>query len=204
MPRGLLRGSITVAAFLAPFAVAAFEGVPFRTSYLDGKGPAQPIAAWSQMCSRDPAECAVDTREPETMYLDSAAWDLVQSVNSLTNREIRAVTDRDHWGVEDLWSHPDDGMGDCEDIQMLKRARLAAAGLPRRAMRMTVVIDETGEGHAVLGLRTDRGDFVLDNRHDRVMPWSATGYVFVKREGAEGTGWVSLGDSAGAVVTAKR
>ena len=29
---------------------------------------------------------------------------------------------------------------------------------------MTVVIDEQGEGHAVLMVRTDRGDFILDNK----------------------------------------
>src|SRR3712207_7197474 len=45
-----------------------------------------------------------------------------------------------------------------EDIQLLKRRMLTEAGLPQRAMRMTVVIDEQGAGHAVMMVRTDRGD----------------------------------------------
>ena len=67
------------------------------------------------------------------------------------------------------------------------------AGLPRRAMRMTVVIDELGEGHAVLMVRTNRGDFVLDNKTSSVLPWHRTGYVYIKRESQDTMGWVSLG-----------
>ena len=61
-------------------------------------------------------------------------------------------------------------------------AAFAEAGLPRRAMRMTVVIDELGEGHAVLMVRTNRGDFVLDNKTSSIPPWHRTGYVYIKRE----------------------
>jgi predicted transglutaminase-like cysteine proteinase len=70
------------------------------------------------------------------------------------------MTDEEHWGISDRWDLPADGFGDCEDYQLLKRRLLAEAGLPRRAMRMTVVVDETGDGHAVLMVRTDRGDVV--------------------------------------------
>ena len=85
------------------------------------------------------------------------------------------------------------GRGDCEDYALLKRKRLAEAGLPRRAMLMTVVIDEENAGHAVLMIRTDRGDFVLDNKRNAILPWSQTGYVYVKRESQYRTGWTSLG-----------
>jgi hypothetical protein len=104
------------------------------------------------------------------------------------------MTDEEHWGVSDRWDLPADGFGDCEDYQLLKRRLLAEAGLPRRAMRMTVVVDETGDGHAVLIVRTDRGDVVLDNRTDAVLPWHRTGYAFVKRESqSSAAAWVSLG-----------
>ena len=82
---------------------------------------------------------------------------------------------------------------------------LAERGLPRRAMRMTVVIDELGEGHAVLMLRTDRGDFILDNKTSAVLPWDQTGYVFIKRESQESASWVSLGGrTASPTTTANR
>jgi predicted transglutaminase-like cysteine proteinase len=95
-------------------------------------------------------------------------------------------------------------MGDCEDIQLLKRKLLVEAGLPQRALRMIVVIDEEGQGHAVLMARTDRGDFILDNKRNAVLPWRMTGYIFIKREGADGPAWVALGDQPASVVTANR
>ena len=89
-------------------------------------------------------------------------------------------------------------------LQLLKRHLLAEAGLPRRAMRMTVVIDEKGEGHAVLTLLTDRGDLVLDNKTSAVLPWHQTGYTFIKRESQDAVAWVSLGRAASPVTTANR
>ena len=71
-------------------------------------------------------------------------------------------------------------------------------------MRMTVVIDEKGEGHAVLTLITDRGDLVLDNKTNNVLPWRQTGYTFIKRESQSSMAWVSLGRAASPVTTANR
>jgi predicted transglutaminase-like cysteine proteinase len=113
-------------------------------------------------------------------------------------------SDMAHWGVEDRWDYPDDGFGDCEDYQLLKRRLLVQAGLPRRAMRMTVVIDHEGTGHAVMIARTDRGDFVLDNKRDAVLPWTETGYIFIKQEGADGLAWAWLGGRTSPVATANR
>jgi predicted transglutaminase-like cysteine proteinase len=131
-------------------------------------------------------------------------WRIVNGVNSLVNRTVAPVTDLQHWGVVDRWNLAEDGMGDCEDMQLLKRKRLAEAGLPRRAMLMTVVLDENNEGHAVLMLRTDRGDFVLDNKRDEIRAWNRTDYVFVKREGQDSSAWVSLNRSMGVTTTATR
>jgi predicted transglutaminase-like cysteine proteinase len=38
-------------------------------------------------------------------------------------------------------------------------------------------------------VRTDRGDLILDNKTNAVLPWRQTGYDFVKREG-DGPDWV--------------
>jgi predicted transglutaminase-like cysteine proteinase len=95
--------------------------------------------------------------------------------------------------VVDRWDIPTDGKGDCEDYVLLKRKRLAEAGIPRRAMRVTVVIDEDNAGHAVLMIRTDRGDLILDNKRNAILPWSQTGYTYVKRESQARVGWTSLG-----------
>ncbi|MBM0207085.1 transglutaminase-like cysteine peptidase [Micromonospora sp. STR1s_5] len=164
----------------------------------------RPTTAWKQFCTRLPAECAIDPSEPETFTLTAANWALIKSINLRVNETIEQVTDQVHWGVNDRWDYPDDGKGDCEDIQLLKRKLLAAAGLPRRAMRMTVVIDSKDAGHAVLTVRTDRGDFILDNETDSVLPWDKTGYEFIKREGAEGMAWIALGGEQTRIVVASR
>lgn len=167
-------------------------------------GKARPTAGWSKFCVQLPDECEVDLSEPETISLDPSTWSTLVSVNKQVNAQVRPRTDKDHWGVEDRWDYPDDGYGDCEDYQILKRKRLVAEGLPRRAMRMAVVIDDEGLGHAVMMVRTDRGDFILDNKRNAVLPWSQTGYIYIKREGSHGTEWTSLGGRISPTVTANQ
>ncbi len=111
---------------------------------------------------------------------------------SASEQDNSARDDHERWREGDWWSLPQDGSGDCEDYQLLKRELLVKAGLPSRALRMTVAFDEQNEGHAVLMVRTSRGDFILDNRRDEVLPPTRTGYTYVKREGQDGSGWISL------------
>jgi predicted transglutaminase-like cysteine proteinase len=165
---------------------------------------AVPIGAWIRFCQKQPQECQIDRAQPTKIPLTPQVWATLIRVNEHANSVVLGVTDKDHWGVVDRWDYPDDGMGDCEDIQLLKRKLLVEAGLPHRALRMTVVIDEEGQGHAVLMARTDRGDYILDNKSDGVLPWRRTGYTFVKREGANGPAWVALGDQPASLVTANR
>ena len=162
--------------------------VPAASELVASSRQANPIPAWAEFCKRYPTECTVDRSQPATITLTAMTWSTILEVNRRVNNSL---PDRDHWGVADRWDLAEDGSGDCEDFQLLKRKLLAEAGLPRRAMRMTVVIDERDEGHAVLMIRTDRGDFILDNKTSAVLPWSKTGYIFVKREGQDGTAWVS-------------
>jgi len=170
--------------------------LPASSNPIASMGAARPLLAWTKFCDSNPVECAVDVTEPDVIELTPQIWKTIVSVNQRVNSSIKAVTDADHWGVVDIWGFPDDGRGDCEDFQLLKRRILAESGLPRRAMRMTVVIDELGEGHAVLVVRTNRGDYVLDNKTSSVLPWGRTGYVYIKRESQDHVGWVSLGGIA--------
>ncbi len=152
-------------------------------------GQARPVLAWTKLCERRPDECEVDTTEPATIALNVKTWQAIVSVNRRVNTTVRPLTDQDHWGIPDSWDFPTDGAGDCEDFQLLKRRLLAEAGLQRRAMPMTVVLDERGEGHAVLTVRTDREDLILDNQTGAVLRWDRTGYEFIKREALTRTGW---------------
>ncbi|WP_244472439.1 transglutaminase-like cysteine peptidase [Methylobacterium sp. Leaf108] len=197
-----LAGSILMlgGASAEPDAVASLPDVPV----IEEGGGAKPVAAWTALCARLPAECAVDTSQPANIALNPAIWRTLSSVNRRVNARIRPITDIAHWGVVDRWDYPDDGFGDCEDFQLLKRKMLIERGLPRRALRMTVVIDDIGEGHAVLMVRTDRGDLILDNKTNAILPGLRTGYTFVKREGQDGMAWVALNGVASPVTTANR
>jgi predicted transglutaminase-like cysteine proteinase len=165
--------------------------VPPSTA-IPSDGTAAPTKAGVIFCTHLPKECATDRREPEMLTLTSRTWKLVNRIALDVNRTIRPVTDMHHFGINDVWTYPDDGMGDCEDIQLEKRRRFVAAGLPKRPFRLAVVIDETNSGHMVLMMRTDRGDYVFDNKTNAVLPWADTGYIFVKREGDDPTTYVRL------------
>jgi predicted transglutaminase-like cysteine proteinase len=177
--------------------------LPAPTKTLVHTGKAEPLRAWVQLCREMPGECGVDVSEKAVIALTPAVWQVLSLVNREVNDRIKAVSDRDHWGVEDRWNLPEDGAGDCEDIQLLKRKLLIEHGLPRRAMRMTVVLEEEGGGHAVMMVRTDRGDLILDNRRQSILPWTQTGYVYIKAEGQDGMEWVSLGGATAPIVTAQ-
>lgn len=202
---GQVLASIAALALLiagTPVAGQTYASLPLQTRPAEPVGDARAIQGWTDFCRRLPAECAFSTSEPTTVALTPRVWSTITSVNRQVNAAIRPVTDEEHWGVADQWDIPTDGKGDCEDYQLLKRKLLAEEGLPRRAMRMTVVIDERGDGHAVLTIRTNRGDFVLDNKTNAVLPWAETGYVFVKRESQDRLGWVSLGGATSPTSTA--
>jgi predicted transglutaminase-like cysteine proteinase len=193
--RGFFGPALAVLITAAGSGVQAQSsaGLPVASLPIAASGDARAPYAWSDLCRRSPAECRVDTGEDERVEMTPKLWKTIVAINSKTNREIEAITDQDHWGVVDRWDLPTDGKGDCEDYALLKRKRLAEAGIPRRALLMTVVIDEENAGHAVLMIRTDRGDYILDNKRNAVLPWGQTGYVYVKRESQMRTGWTSLG-----------
>jgi predicted transglutaminase-like cysteine proteinase len=165
---------------------------------------ARPTIGWVRFCEQNPEECAVDLSEPAMIELAPKVWQTLVRINRQVNGSIKAAADKDHWGVQDRWDFAEDGYGDCEDYQLVKRRLLVEAGFPHRALRMTVVIDEDGDGHAVMMVRTDRGDYILDNRRNSVLPWHQTGYTYVKREADGGSAWASLGGVGSPIATAGR
>jgi predicted transglutaminase-like cysteine proteinase len=180
-----MRGRLGIA--LIAFGMMS---VPAAASpLLVDNGEAPPLAAWSVFCRERPAECALDKSEPETVDGTPELLELIDTVNRHVNRTVLPVRDIDYRGVIDRWEYPVEDMGDCEDIQLLKRKFLIEAGVPRRALPMTVVVDELGEGHAVLTVRTATEDLILDNKRNEIRRWDRTGYAFVKREAATATGW---------------
>jgi predicted transglutaminase-like cysteine proteinase len=78
---------------------------------------------------------------------------------------------------------------------LLKRRMLMQAGWPREALLVTVVRDKKGDGHAVLTVKTNRGEYILDNQEAQILAWNKTGYRFVKRQSqSDPNMWVALGE----------
>lgn len=198
-------GAVLLLATSAEAQTVAALPIAGSIGKVETTGGARPVQGWVKFCERYPGECDLNVSEPSTLSLSGKNWRTLNAVNRKVNTTIKPRTDMEHWGVVDRWDLPEDGFGDCEDYQLLKRKILVEQhGFPRRAFRMTVVIDEQGEGHAVLMVRTDEGDLVLDNKRSAILPWHGTGYVFVKREGQDGREWVSLGERSSPTTTANR
>lgn len=152
-------------------------------------GQAKTMIGWSGFCKAQPLECRDSRLEPVAVILTPDVWSELNSINGLVNRQIKPIGDDDHYGIYRMgipnwWTYPDDGSGNCNDYVLLKRRLLIEAGWPKSALLMTVVVSPKGEGHLVLTVRTDRGDFILDNVRSRVLAWNKTDYRFVKRQSA--------------------
>jgi predicted transglutaminase-like cysteine proteinase len=151
----------------------------------------QPIGHY-EFCRANPVECNIRLRDSGPERMSGALWKEIVAVNVGVNAAVRPANDVDLFGKDEVWSYPE-GAGDCEDYVLEKRRNLMRQGLSLSNLLITVVRKPDGEGHAVLTVRTDRGDFVLDNLTDSVREWDSTGYRFLKRQASNHTGrWVTI------------
>ncbi len=153
---------------------------------------------WGDFCQRQPQECSQPVLPARDVALSAATWKTLNHINRQVNAAIEPVSNYDHWGTMlDHWDYPTDGKGDCKIYALYKRKLLIESGFPRQALLMTIVRDLEGQGHAILTIKTDRGDFILDNLTNSIRPWTATGYRFLKRQSQEDPNvWVSIEGAA--------
>jgi predicted transglutaminase-like cysteine proteinase len=195
--RGMLAGwALALAAAASP---ASANELLFVTT---GEATRAPIG-WVEFCVEHPVECKVQPSMPRDVVLSNKAWTDLTRINKWVNDNVTPMTDLEHWGVVEKWSYPDDGYGDCEDYVLLKRRMLMEAGWPRAALLITVVREKNGNGHAVLTVKTDKGEFILDNQEERILLWSETSYRYVKRQSQSNPNrWVALGGPRPTTATA--
>jgi predicted transglutaminase-like cysteine proteinase len=203
LKRSAAAGVVMLALFATPAGSAAAERPQYMPQYIPvGEVTRSPIG-WVEFCVEYDPECKTTSSVARDIVLSADAWKDLQRVNLWVNTNVKPMTDMDHWGVVERWNYPDDGYGDCEDYVLQKRRMLIKAGWPREALLITVVRDRNGDGHAVLTVKTDKGEFILDNQSDEILPWTDTGYRFVKRQSqSDPNVWVSLGDPHAAPATA--
>lgn len=188
---GLAAGAMLIAM------IGSGQATPLNTTVLGNASP--PIGAY-QFCKEMPADCTNPAGDEGELVLTEERWKTILKINYQVNSTITPMTDKEIYGVEERWAYPRT-VGDCEDYALLKRKMLIDAGFSPSDLLMTVVLQPNGEGHAVLTVRTDRGDFVLDNMRNKVMLWADTEYTFLKRQSsADPTRWVKLQDGRAVAV----
>ncbi len=204
--------SFFAAAFAAALFGAAFAGFSQasepnapKSSYAAVGGPTSVPYGWVDFCGRRPEECNLGKLQPLDVRMTKSTWAMLNRINRKVNAAIEPMTNLAHWGTMlDHWDYPVDGKGDCKVYALYKRKLLVDAGFPRQALLMTVVKDLEGEGHAILTVKTDRGEFILDNLTDEIRPWTATGYTFLKRQAQNDPNvWLDLGGVRGVSATAQ-
>jgi predicted transglutaminase-like cysteine proteinase len=163
-------------------------------AYTPVYGKTLPPVGFVEFCARNRSQCEPTASSRQTS-LSKMAWQQLLEVNSYVNSSIEPMSDQELYAVPERWDFPTDA-GDCEDYVLLKKQYLETLGFPAHSLLITVVLDEIGEGHAVLTVSTNKGDFVLDNRRDEVLAWSATRYRFLKRQSHDDPRvWIALSEA---------
>lgn len=180
-------------SFIAPIAPSFAMNVA-NSGAMRVLGPAtQPIGHY-EFCKIYVSECAKTYNDQGPLGLTEDKWRMLLDVNYTVNTTIKPMTDMELYGVEEKWAYPTYA-GDCEDYVLLKRKMLMQKGFHPSDLLITVVLQPNGEGHAVLTVRTDRGDFILDNMRNKVLLWADTEYTYLKRQANDDPGrWVKLQD----------
>ena len=168
------------------------EMAPRTNMHLTVYGKTSPPIGYVQFCKAYSKQCRGSKTQHTLVDMSNERWSELTKVNTYVNTKIKPVTDQELYKVAEHWTFPET-QGDCEDYVLLKKFYLTEIGWPPEALLITVVLDEQGAGHAVLTVKTDLGDFVLDNQNREILPWQDTPYRFIKRQSQQNPRiWVSL------------
>jgi predicted transglutaminase-like cysteine proteinase len=136
-----------------------------------------------RFCRRYPADCRSNPMEEERIDLSAENAELLEHVNRRVNQAIAPMQKsygRDFW---DGWTIAP-LTGDCNDYVVTKRHQLLESGLPAKALRLAVVSTTSQNWHLVLLVATTKGDLVLDNLTEAIVPWQSTDYHWLKIQSA--------------------
>jgi predicted transglutaminase-like cysteine proteinase len=199
----LISGLVALIASVGATAPALAQDARLQLAYAEvAAGVTSIPVGHMEFCQKRPYECQ-PLAAAAPAALNDDRWRQLQDVNNLYNTTITAVSDYDLYGTEEFWTYPTSGYGDCEDFVLAKRAALIEGGWNPANLLISVVKQPDGEGHAVLMVRTDRGDLVLDNQEGLIKLWTDTPYTYLKRQSQAHSGqWVDILDGRDAVVTA--
>lgn len=157
-------------------------------AFVPVRGATTPPSGALTLCETYDWACA-----SESSALSRDQVRLAGQVSRSVNRGIREISDTAQYGRSEIWALPTARGGDCEDFALLKKRELIARGLPANRLLIASVFDRSRNSHAVLVLRTERGDLILDNLTDRVVGWRETGYTFIRMQSpSDPEQWVAV------------
>ena len=144
-----------------------------------------------RFCKAYPAECR--TLGPaKRVSLTPPRWKQLKMINVRINSTISPRTDQGKGAFKDQWTLSPRS-GDCEDYALTKRSKLLRMGWPSSSLLIATATVPGLGGHAVLIVRTDRGDFVLDNLRNEIRSWRRTGYRWMKMQSPDNPRyWVTM------------
>ena len=162
----LVAGAFLLAAAAAPAGAARAGGAPTCREAADG--------------------CRVPLTPALARELDAVQRDV--------NAALRPASDREAFGLAEHWTPVavPGGRGDCDDFALTKLHRLVRQGWPRDALRLTSATLPDEQEHLVLAVRTDRGDYVLDNLRPAPVPWTALPYRWLAQETPGSAAWRAI------------
>ncbi|RWJ03508.1 transglutaminase-like cysteine peptidase [Mesorhizobium sp.] len=155
------------------------------TSSFTFSGQSWRLAGAVELCERDREICRGAL--PKQVEATDRLLERLQGVNLAVNHAISSLSDKKNYGQEEFWTLPVNSRGDCEDYALEKRRILIEKGIPAGALQIIELrLIKTGEGHAVLGVNTDRGLYILDNLVDDLQTvFSNRGYNFLAIQSPE-------------------
>jgi predicted transglutaminase-like cysteine proteinase len=192
----LLKKTLFASMFIFTTAVTGTTAKADPGRFMDMKTAVKAPIGHKQFCRDNGWACPQERYEPVVVRLSEARWKELIAINGDVNRRVKPMTDEDLFGKLEHWTFPVNGYGDCEEYVLEKQRVLIEAGWPKSALLITVAKDVQNGGHAVLTVRTDHGDMILDNQIEAVLPWYSTPYRYIKRQSASSpVEWTGIADT---------
>jgi predicted transglutaminase-like cysteine proteinase len=187
MNSGLARPAATL--LLLSFSMVIAEAIPGAMPR--GAAVAAP-PGFISFCLRQSTQCKDEKPGAAPVHLDAQTRALIEKVNTQVNHTTTWVDDAVRSEVKEHFDLVRNGKGDCEDIALTKRKMLNATGIPFHNLMLAIGKNRNGELHAVLVVRTDAGDLVLDSPDMAIRDWRQAGLTWLKRQDGTALGWESM------------
>ena len=171
------------AALVGLVLAASMIGAGGAQANTRGGGSVLTPVAMKFFCRQNPGECAGGGAAQVTMSDDLVA--MLHTINRRVNGSIQYTAERvDKWSLNPR-------RGDCEDYALSKRSALIKQGVPSGSLRIGFTHTRRGVPHAVLIVKTSRGDYVLDNMNSKIVSLQASGYNILMMSSSNPMRWTA-------------